>query len=242
MKIGNTTLYHSDNTKVDLDKIPMVDAIITDPPYNISKENNFHTLLGRKGINFGDWDTNFNHLEWLSIYLSKLKKGGTLLIFCSIQQISSYIDYLEENGCTFKQLIRWVKTNPMPRNTSRLYLNDCEYCIWAVKDGDKWTFNKPEDKPYLLPEIKTGLCGGNEKTKHPTQKPLEVMEYLINIHTKPNDLILDPFMGSGSTGCASINLDRQFIGIEMDDEYYNIAISRIEKANYYKSYKQQTLF
>ncbi len=89
-------------------------------------------------------------------------------------------------------------------------------------------FNKPKNEKYLRPLIlKSPVVNGLEKVKHPTQKSLDLMEKIISIHTNPNDIVLDPFMGSGTTGLARKRLERKFIGIESEKEYFQIAKKRL---------------
>ena len=121
------------------------------------------------------------------------------------------------------------KSNPMPRNINRRYVQDMEFAIWGVKKGAKWIFNKPKDTPYLRSTFETALVSGKEKNGHPTQKSLKLMQEIIKIHTNKDDLILDPFMGSGTTGEAAISLGRKFIGIEKNPEFYKLSKERIEK-------------
>ncbi|WP_459085924.1 DNA-methyltransferase [Helicobacter pylori] len=207
-----------------------VDAIITDPPYNISVKNNFSTLKNakRQGIDFGEWDKNFKLLEWIKHYAPLVNPNGCMVIFCSYRFISYISDFLEENGFVVKDFIQWVKTNPMPRNINRRYVQDTEFALWAVKKKAKWVFNKPENEKYLRPLIlKSPVVSGLERVKHPTQKSLALMEKIISIHTNPNDIVLDPFMGSGTTGLACKNLERNFIGIESEKEYFQIAKKRL---------------
>ncbi|AFI06696.1 DNA-methyltransferase [Helicobacter cetorum] len=207
-----------------------VDAIITDPPYNISVKNNFSTLKSakRKGIDFGEWDKNFKLLEWIKHYAPLVSKNGSMIIFCSYRFISYIATFLEENGFLVKDFIQWVKTNPMPRNINRRYVQDSEFALWAVRKGAKWIFNKPKNEKYLRSLIlKSPIVSGIERTKHPTQKSLALIEKIISIHTNPNDIVLDPFMGSGTTGLACKNLGRKFIGIELEKEYFTIAQKRL---------------
>lgn len=139
---------------------------------------------------------------------------------------------LEGNGFEIKDLIRWKKTNAMPRNRDRRFITDYEVAVWAVKKGGKWTFNRLSDT-YEIPEILGGLTPKSEKLNggHPTQKPVYVMEWLLERLTNENDLILDPFMGSGSTGVACMNTNRKFIGIELDENYFNMANQRLQNAD-----------
>lgn len=206
-----------------------VDHIITDPPYNISKDNNFNTLSNRKGIFFGKWDEKFDLYTWIDDYSKILKTNGSMIIFCSYRFISHIIDKVEDNDMVVKDILIWRKTNPMPRNTDRRYVQDTEFAIWAVKKNSKWIFNKPKNKPYLRAFFETSTVLGKERTIHPTQKSLKLMEEIIKIHTNENEIILDPFMGSGSTGVAALKNKRKFIGIEINKDYFNICEERIKK-------------
>ena len=120
----------------------------------------------------------------------------------------------------------------MPRNRDRRFITDYEVAVWAVKKGGKWTFNRLSET-YERPKIVCGVTSKKEKIDggHPTQKPVEVMEWLIKRLSDENDIILDPFMGSGSTGVACKNTNRKFIGIELDKNYYNIAMKRLGDDN-----------
>ena len=208
-----------------------IDLIITDPPYKISKDNNFETM-GRAGIDFGEWDKDFDLVDWIKYCEPVLKKGGNIVIFNSWKNMSFIVDELEKNNFEVKDLIRWEKTNPMPRNRDRRFITDYEVAVWAVKKGGKWTFNRLSET-YERPEIICGVTSKKEKIDggHPTQKPVEVMEWLIKRLSNENDIILDPFMGSGSTGVACKNTNRKFIGIELDKDYYNIAMKRLGDDN-----------
>ena len=204
-----------------------IDAIITYPPYNISRDNNFATM-GRAGIDFGEWDKDFDLTSWIKVAEPLLKKGGNIVIFNDWKNMTNITQSLEENGFDVKDLIRWKKTNPMPRNRDRRFITDYEVAVWAVKKGAKWTFNRLSET-YEIPEILGRLTPKSEKIYggHPTQKPIYVMKWLIERLTNEGDVVLDPFMGSGTTGVACKELNREFIGIELDEKYYNIAYNRI---------------
>ena len=236
---NNIKLYRDDCLKV-LKKLSQknitVDAIITDPPYNISKDNNFHTMssANRQGLDFGDWDRNFDLTSWLKLSDKLLKNGGNIIIFNSFLNIGFIAKELEKLNYSIKDLIRWVKPNPMPRNIKRRFVVDCEYAIWAVKGKQKWTFNVLE-KPYMRPQIICSRPAGKEKTIHPTQKPINLINKLINIFTNKDDLVLDPFMGSGTTGVACQQLNRKFIGIEINKEYFLVAQKRINNGDLHEN-------
>lgn len=207
-----------------------VNHIITDPPYNISKKNNFSTMKNpRQGVNFGAWDNNFALLEWIEKFSKILDKNGSFIVFCSYKFISDIHKVCEISNLEIKDILVWQKNNPMPRNTNRRYVQDMEFALWAVKKGAKWTFNKPDNSPYLRSLYKFPVVAGKERTSHPTQKSLALMSEIIKIHTNPNDIILDPFMGSGTTGVATLLENRHFIGIEKDQNYFKIAKNRLEE-------------
>lgn len=229
----NYTLYNDDAFQIvkELKKQNIkVDHIITDPPYNISQENNFNTMKSpRKGVDFGEWDKDFNLYGWIKDYVSILDKNGSIIIFCSYLYISYLIDELENSGIAVKDILIWKKANPMPRNVNRRYVQDMEFAIWGVKKGAKWIFNKPEDKPYLRSVYYAPLVSGREKNGHPTQKSLKIMEEIIEVHTNESQIICDPFMGSGTTGDAALRLNRHFLGVEKNEKYFDISTLRLKK-------------
>lgn len=208
--------------------IELFDAVITDPPYNISKKNNFQSI-GRSGIDFGKWDYEFDQTKWIKKISLFIKNGGSIIIFNDYKNFGEISKELEDQGFFIKDLLRWVKNNPMPRNVERRYVTDFEFAIWAVKGNKKWTFNKQKSKKYLRPEFKNSIVSKSIDKLHPTQKPVELMEKIINIHTNKNDWIFDPFMGSGSTCVAALKLQRNFVGCEIDKKYFCAAKQRIER-------------
>lgn len=205
-----------------------VDLILTDPPYCVSRNYQLgFSNMGRSGMNYGDWDYGFDQKEWIKKCAPLVKKGGSIIIFNDWKNFSYLVEELEDQGFVIKDLLRWEKTNPMPRNVNSRYLTDCEMAIWAVKGTKKWTFNKPSNVPYLKPVFKTGIVPGGKKRIHPTQKHLSVMEEIIKIHSNQGDLIFDPFSGSGTVALACKKLGRNFIGSEIDLNYYKKAIERL---------------
>ena len=202
-----------------------VDLIVTDPPYNISVKNNFHTMKGRQGIDFGEWDKNFNLTSWIKPAIELLKPSGNIIIFNAWRNMGEISEELERNGCIVKEMIQWQKSNPMPRNRDRLYVTSCEFAIWATK-GKGWTFNRQrsnfENTIFNYP-----IVNGKNRL-HPTQKPVTLIEDLIKIHSNEGDIVLDPFMGSGTTAEAAINTGRKYIGFEVDENYFKSACDRLK--------------
>ena len=200
-----------------------VDMVLTDPPYNIARPNNFHTM-GRSGIDFGDWDKGADIFTYIDHIPRVLTKDGSFVVFNDWKNLGDIARYAESLGLVTKDMLRLEKSNPMPRNRDRRYVTDYECAIWFTQPKAKWTFNRLAEgyqRPKFVCSIDKGL--------HPTQKSLKLMEQIIAIHTNQSDTILDPFMGSGTTGVAAKNLNRSFIGIELDETYFNIAKERINQ-------------
>jgi site-specific DNA-methyltransferase (adenine-specific) len=201
-----------------------IDLLLTDPPYNVSQKSNFHTM-GRKGVDFGEWDKGFNQSDWLGLACGKVRTGGSAIVFNDYKNIGLMKDTLEAKDFTIKQLIIWKKTNPMPRNRDRLYVTSIEIALWAVK-GKGWAFNR-QRQTYENAIFESPVVNHKQRS-HPTQKPLSIIEELVKIHSSAGDVILDPFMGSGTTAMAAIKTGRNFMGVEKEFEYVEIANKRIE--------------
>lgn len=213
-----------------------VDLILIDPPYLISRESNFKnyadgtnkelvTKYGQLSIDFGDWDK--VDIDWISLfneYNRILKDGGTLIVFFDIWKSGLIKEAAELNKFKQPRVCQWQKTNPVPVNSKTNYLsNAIEYFFTFVK-GKKPTFNSEYDNGvYRYP-----ICHGKERLNHPTQKPLGLIIDLINKHSKPGDVVLDTFAGSGTTGHASILTGRDYILVEKSEEYFKILEERIK--------------
>ena len=218
-------------------KIPdeSIDLVLTDPPYNISHKGKIFRdyRSGKNGninMDFGEWDYNFNITPFLEETKRILKKYGQWIVFCAEQQIGIYRIWLEENG-HFKQIIIWEKTNPLPQFRKCGYRQTTEIIMWAYKNNPT---KKEQHFNFLLQEemkniFRFPICGGKERTIHPTQKPIKLIEQLLLRHSFKNDLILDPFLGSGTTAVACKNLGRKCIGIEINKEYCDISIKRLRQ-------------
>ena len=223
-----------------------VDAVVTDPPYNISRKNNFQTMKGRIGIDFGEWDKNFNLFSWIDKASLLLKENGNFIVFNDWKNLGDIEKYAKTKNLLIKRSLVFHKTNPAPFNRDRLNVNDVEFAMWFVK-GKKnkkeeliakdWVFNR-QNKLQSCVYTYSVESGGGFKRCHPTQKSVKQMEHLIKIYTNESDIVLDPFMGSGTTGVACKNTNRKFIGIEKNDKYFDVANQRIKSA-YQNS---QTLF
>ena len=201
-----------------------VDMVLADPPYNIARDNNFNTM-GRAGIDFGEWDKGADLFSYINECFRVLNKNGSFVVFNAWKNLGDISRHAESLGFVVKDMLRLEKSNPMPRNRDRRYITDYECVIWFTMPKAKWVFNRQDEK-YQRPKFIHSI----DKGFHPTQKSLGLMENLIKIHSNEGQLILDPFMGSGTTGVAAKNLGRGFIGIEMDEGYFKIAEKRIKEA------------
>ena len=243
--INNNVLFNNDSLDIMqkmIDNNIKVNSIITDPPYNISRKNNFHTLKSgkgdlkyRQGIDFGEWDKKFDLYNWIDLGIELLDKNGSMVIFNDWKNIGNIARYAESQNMLIKDMIRFEKTNPMPRNIDRRYVTDFEVAVWLVKKGAKWVFNRQDEK-YQRCKFSGAIISKSEKVDggHPTQKPLWLMEEIIKIHTNEDDIVLDPFSGSFTTGVACNNLNRKFIGMELEEKYFNIGLKRLSKSGLVK--------
>ena len=221
------------------------DMIFADPPYFLS--NNGITCSSGKmvSVNKGIWDKalsvndkyEFNR-KWIHECYRILKDEGTIWISGTLHNIYSIGMALEEEGFKILNNITWQKTNPPPNLACKTFTHSTETILWARKDlkNIKYTFNY-----ILMKEINnnkqmkdvwtTSLTKPSEKKcgKHPTQKPLEILDRIILASTKEKDLILDPFCGSSTTGISAVRLNRRYIGIDNEKEYIELSIRRYKK-------------
>lgn len=219
--------YIHGDSLLEIPKLPdnYFQLILTDPPYEISRPNNFASI-GRAGIEFGDWDHNFNQTSWIELAYSKLKKNGSLVIFNDWKKLGSIAEYCETLGFSIKRVLTWVKTNPNPANPKRLFLQGTEHALWAVK-GDGWVYNQTYHRGYFsyaVPQEYKKDADGNKLPRHPTKKPDGLFKELISTLSNPSDYVLDPFCGSGTTGKCAAALGRNYICIEKEQNYYDMCI------------------
>jgi hypothetical protein len=207
-----------------------IDLILTDPPYNLSEYSTGNMKFDwRNEINndVAKWDkVPFNPEKLLKDFIRILKPKGNIFIFTSYNLIGKYHETFNPLFDTFQFMV-WHKTNPIPNIRKSSFLNSCELIVCLWNKGHTWNFSKQNEMHNF---IESAICMGKERIKepkHPTQKPLSVLEYIIKIASNENDIIFDPFMGVGSTGKAALNLRRRFIGIELEKEYYEASIKRL---------------
>jgi DNA modification methylase len=206
-----------------------IDLILTDPPYNLSQYSTGNIKLSwRKDINndLADWDKKtFDPSEWLREFKRVLKPTGNIFAFTSYNLLGKWHEVFDPEFDTFQFMV-WHKTNPAPKIRRAGFLNSCELVVCVWNKGHTWNFSNQRDMHNF---IETPICMGKERLKnpkHPTQKPVKVLEHIIKIASNAGETVLDPFMGVGSTGVAAVKNARKFLGIEIDKKYFAAAKRR----------------
>lgn len=192
-----------------------VDLVLTDPPYNISQKSG-----GLRNLDFGEWDkSKDNKLVFDAIKEMNRICKGTIMVFCANEQMSYIYNYFKSQELITKVLL-WLKPNPSVINCQHSYVTGQEHIVYAKNKGA--LFN-PDFKlsyfKYPFPSFRW----------HPTEKPIDLIKELIIDNSKEEHIVLDPFLGSGTTAVASQNLKRNFIGIEISADYCSIARERLRQ-------------
>ncbi len=210
-----------------------IDFILTDPPYNLGKHSTGNIpLSGRSAMNndIAEWDmVDFNPEEWADEFIRILKPTGNLFIFTSYNQIGRWYNCLDHRFDTTNFMI-WHKTNPAPKIFKAGFLNSCEMIFTCWNKKHTWNFTTQAEMHNFL---ESPICMRPERLtdpKHPSQKPVKILKRMIEIASNKGDIVFDPFMGVGSTGVASIELGRRYIGVEIDPIYCRAGKERIDKA------------
>ena len=218
--IGDATLYLGDCLEI-LPTLPKVDVLLSDPPYLL------HAGAGGGAFGNGAHLVKTGGFTDGGIDYSFLGGFSNWLVFCSRLQLPELLSAAQQRKKW--NLITWAKPNPVPTCNNK-YLPDVEYVVhafdWAGINGSM------ADKKCFFHEPT-----GSKTNGHPNEKPISLMEKLVGAGSKPEHIVADPFMGSGTTGVACANLGRKFIGIEIEERYFDIACERIAAA-----YAQGRLF
>lgn len=226
-----------------------IDCVITDPPYmvsdnikvnRVSNKNMFDRWLSfRYNDEIKSWDY-FSSLDeyleftykWVDECYRVLRLGGHLLVFFDKFKVSYLISYCEKLGFKARQCLFWLKTNPVPQARKVKFMEALEMICWFTKGTVSrkhavFNFELGQHPNYYRHPI----CSGKERKEggHPTQKPVRLIEWLISYLTKENELILDPFCGSGSVLVAASRLGRRYIGIEINGVYVERARARLQQ-------------
>ncbi len=240
--IGNAILYHGDALKI-LPTLDQVCLVATDPPY----EAHMHAAKREKKV-FGsnrrirtDGHANPPPVDFASIdgirgeaarLITGISKGWAL-IFCTPEGVAPWRDEIEANGAKYKRACIWVKPDSAPQFNGQGPAMGAEMIVaaWCGSGHSKWNGGGRRN-------VFTHPCNPSDRTGlHPTEKPVALMTELVSLFSDYGQVVLDPFMGIGSTGVACARIGRVFVGIEIDGRYFDIACKRIEDA-----YTQADLF
>jgi modification methylase len=225
-----------------------VDLVFADPPYNLQLSGELHRPDNSRvdGVE-EDWDRFADFAEydrftraWLAAAKRLLKPAGALWVIGSYHNIFRIGATLQDLGFWILNDVVWRKTNPMPNFRGRRFTNAHETLLWCARDRDaRYTFNYDamkalNDELQMRSDWLIPICGGAERLRdesgrkaHPTQKPEALLHRLLIASTRTDDLVLDPFCGTGTTGAVAKRLGRRFIGIERDPGYAALARERI---------------
>jgi modification methylase len=234
-----------------MEKLPAasIDVIFADPPYNLQLEGDLHRPDQSKVDAVDDaWDQ-FSSFEaydaftraWLLAARRVLKPNGTIWVIGSYHNIFRVGALMQDLRFWMLNDVIWRKANPMPNFRGRRFTNAHETMIWASRDQDakSYTFNYEamkmlNDGTQMRSDWHIPICNGSERLKdeegqkvHPTQKPEALLQRVLLTSTKPGDVVLDPFFGTGTTGAVAKLLGRNFVGIERDSTYREAAEARI---------------
>lgn len=233
-----------------------IDLIFADPPYNLSG-NGLEWKGNKTGGDWymvnEKWDrmtvTDYVQFtwDWIGACNRVLKDKGAIYVACSYHNIGEILTVLKHFNYKINNLITWYKTNPMPNMTRRVFTHSTEFVAWAVK-GAGWTFNYEQTKAINPRKQKNGsarqmrdlwtfpIVQGKERLRttngralHPTQKPEEMLKRIILASSNEDDLVLDPFLGSGTTAYVAKKYGRRWIGIEKNRVYVEAAEKRLNK-------------
>lgn len=217
-----------------------VDLVIIDPPYKIdsggargkygkSKHHREYVNLCKimKSTNKqtnSSMPASYGFENTILDELCRVMKKINIYIWCSKGQLRQIIDYFDDKGCNL-DLLTWHKENPIPTCNGK-YLADTEYCVFAREGGVKLYGDFHTKRKWYASNLNVA---DKKLYGHPTIKPLQIIQNFVINSSQEGDTVLDCFMGSGTTGVACKNLNRKFIGIEIDDKYFDIAQKRIEE-------------
>lgn len=256
--IRKNHLYGGDCLNIMKNKLQpdSFDLVFADPPYNLSGKN--LKLIGNKtGGDYHmvneDWDkmtdSDYEQFtdEWIQCCHDLLKHCGSMYVCCTLHNISNILNSIKKSKMNVRNIITWHKTNAMPNLTRRIFTHSTEFLVYVTKNS-KWVFNYYDLKEINPERQKNGdlkqmrdvwsipitqgkqrLKSNNGRALHPTQKPEELVKRAIIASSNEGDLILDPFMGTGTTAVVAKRFNRDWVGIEKDSNYRKRAMSRIKK-------------
>lgn len=234
MKYSMNEIIHGDCLKI----MPQIeedsfDLILTDPPYNVSQDTKISRSGGKFGeakdvdLNFGEWDEeNILPADYVDEFVRLLKDNGVLCLFYDKLYLGMIGIYLQEKfNYQVRHIGTYIKSNPCPQARKVKWQNGTEQCLIATANegtGHHFNYELGQSPDYFEHSV-------NYNHLHPTQKPLDLVKWIVKYWSFKDDKVLDPFLGSGTTAIACDHLNRDWLGIEKEEEYVDIARERLEK-------------
>lgn len=228
-KIGDSILLYQGDCLEEMSKIPdgSINLIVTDPPYRTTVRGNeshtggmFKKKINQKGMVFSC--NNILPEEYAKHFYRVLADGGHCYVMSNQKTLANMLNAFIDCGFKFVRSIIWDKGNKV---TGTFYMSQYEHILFFYKVKGIQINNCGTSDILKIPNKKTK--GRNGENIHDAEKPVALMEVLVENSSKTGETVLDPFMGSGTTGIACVNTNRRFIGIELDEKYYNLAAQRI---------------
>ena len=216
-------------------KSESVDLVVTDPPYNLGNKfnklirggkigNKFNRNLVNTLLDFDNFENEEQYISFLTNVFDEMnrvcKKDANFVTFIDWRYLSLVIKELEKRGWKFRNVFAWVKQNPCPQLRKCNFAQGLELAVWMSRGKNTFNYQLGHQPNYVV-------CPLNDTAYHPTQKHIDVVKTLIKYLSNENDTVLDPFLGSGTTMKACLELNRNCIGIEIDPKYIKIAKERL---------------
>ena len=204
-----------------------IDCVVVDPPYRLNKRTGSMTSTSKSEkwqglIKAGDKRAGIMNdilfSEWLPLVYNKMKSQSHIYIFVNDKNLADLMNEMNKVGFGIHNVLVWKKNNATP---NRWYMKNGEFIVFGRKGKAKPINNLGSKSIIEINNIRNKI--------HPTQKPIELLQMLITNSTDRGDVVFDPFMGSGSTGIACLNTNRRFIGMELDEHYFEVASKQIKQ-------------
>lgn len=202
-----------------------IDLIVTDPPYRCISGGNKKHKNSPSGILTKNDGKLFEHNDidaskWFPELYRVLKEGSHCYVMVNLLNLYDFMNFAKQAGFKIHNLLVWMKNNATP---NKWYMKNCEFTLFLYKGKSKFINDCGSKQVHQFNNV---ICN----KLHPTEKPVELMEYYISNSSKEGDIILDPFLGSGTTAVAAVNTGRHYIGYELDEKYFDIACQRLDEA------------
>lgn len=223
--IGRATLYLGCFAEA-LASIEPVDLVVTDPAYKLTSGGQPESSIAMRGGWMTDYDNKGSPVtvthdwhEWLPLVVAAMAEDSEAYIMANDKNLQAALNAITGAGLSVHNVLVWDKKNA---TANRWYMKNCEFVVYAWRGRARRINNAGAKQLICAPQ--------NDHSEHPTEKPVGLMAHYIGNSTQPGQIVFDPFMGSGTTGVAALQLGRRFIGCEIDERWFDVACKRLESA------------